>query len=227
MEERIKIKKNKLLFTEGKDDKALFEKFLDDLNISDVQVEAVNGIPYFIEILSGIFKLPKFSNVVFLGIIRDAEKNEDNPQDSAKNAYTSIFNILKKSKRIERILGRRINYRNMNTWIYNTISIGIFITCKPGCNYGMLEDLCLNHVQGTMEMRCVEKFLRCVRGNSSEENYLDYFKNPSKNKILAYLASQEKVHGSICVAADRNIWTINDPSFNKLKNFLEGFRGSQ
>ena len=88
----------------------------------------------------------------------------------------------------------------------------------------MLEDLCLDSIKGTPEMKCVDRFLRCVRGDSNEKKYLDFFKTPSKNRILAYLASQKEAHGSIHVAAEKGIWGIYNPSFNKLKNFLEGFR---
>lgn len=224
MVSRFIIKEKKLLFTEGKDDVALFKEFLDNLGINDVQVEGVNGISNFMEKLSGIFKLPNFKKIFFLGVIRDAEKNERNPQNSARYAYESIFNILKRNKRIEKLLGKKVDLKYMNKWKHNVISVGIFITCKPGCSYGMLEDLCLDHIKGTLEMRCVDKFLRCVRGDSIEPNYLDYFKIPSKNKILAFLASQAEPHGSIHVAAAKGIWDVFNPSFNELKNFLEGFR---
>ena len=226
MEKRFTIENRKLLYTEGKDDAALFKKFLGDLDINDVQVFGVNGIPNFMEALSGIFKLPDFRNVFSFGIIRDAEKNDRNPQNSAKNAYRSIFNILIKNNRIQRVLGKRIDPNYMNRWRRNAISVGIFITSKPGFKYGMLEDLCLDSIKGTPEMRCVDRFLRCVRGDSNEPNYLDYFKISSKNKVLAYLASQKEAHGSIHVAAEKGIWSINSPSFNELKNFLQGFRRS-
>jgi len=227
MRENITIESNKLLFTEGKDDAALFIKFLGDLGINDVQVEGVNGNTKFMEALGGIFNLPRFRNVSSLGIIRDAERHDRNPQHSAKNAYKSISDILRKDDRIKKVIGNRSEPRYMNRWRYNAISVGIFIICKPNFKYGMLEDLCLDSIEGTPEMRCVDRFLRCVRGDSNETNYLDYFKTPSKNKILTYLASQKEAHGSIHVAAEKGIWGIGNPSFNELKNFLEGFRTDQ
>ncbi len=225
MEKRFTIKGRKLLVTEGKEDAALFKRFLGDLGIYDVQVLAVNGIPKFKERLPGIFKLPKFRNVLSLGIIRDAEKKERNPQNSARDAYTSIFNILIRDNKIERVLGRRVDLNYMNKWKSNAISVGIFITCKPGERYGMLEDLCLDSVKGKMELKCVERYLRCVRNN--DPNYLDYYKIPSKNKILAYLASKEEAHGSIAVAAEKGIWNVSDNSFDELRQFLEEFRCNQ
>ncbi|MFW9875046.1 MAG: DUF3226 domain-containing protein [Candidatus Thorarchaeota archaeon] len=225
IERPYKIEKRKLLFTEGKDDAATFKKFLSDLGITDVQVKGVNGISEFMNKLPEIFKIPNFKNVYNLGIIRDAEKNDSNPQTSAKNAYESIFNIIIKNDKIKAVLGKKVKFKYMNKWKNNKISVGIFITCKLGFGYGTLEDMLLKPLEGTPEMRCVDRFLRCVRGDSNDPNYLDYFKNSSKNKILAFLATQKKAHGSIHVAVEKGIWNIFSPEFSELRDFLEGFGG--
>ncbi len=178
----------------------------------------VGGTSEFLNHLPGLFKRPKFNDVKYLGIIRDAEKNIDNPQQSANNAYRSIFNILIKHQKIKKILGYKFNQKIKNKWIHNSMSIGIYIITKPGCGYGMLEDLCLEVYESRKVITCIDQFLYCVNQDMS------FFKTPSKNKILAFLASQKEAHRSIAVAADKKIWTIEDTPFIKLKLFLEGFK---
>ena len=97
-------------------------------------------------------------------------------------------------------------------------SIGIYILTKVNQNKGMLEDLLWEVVHPNTKI-CIDKFLLCV--NPTKNMY----KNYSKNRIYAFLASQNEGLGSIGLAAQKKIWKFETETvFNELKEFLNGFR---
>lgn len=90
------ISQKKLLAVEGKDDVEFFEALLKDMKIGDCEICEVGGKDQFKHKIPALVKVPGFSNVQRLGIIRDADKNPS-------AAFDSIVNILKKKNLMGRV----------------------------------------------------------------------------------------------------------------------------
>lgn len=200
---KVTIKQEKIIFVEGKDDKKLIYRFLDKLNISDCQVEAVEGKLNFNKTLPEISKLPGFRTIKKLGIIRDADNN-------ANSALTSVHDIVK----------RKMNLTppsQKNSFGKGNPIVGIFIITAEH-NKGMLEDLCLGSQETNPAMKCIKEYEKCIKKLKQKP------KNISKAKCLAYLGAMKEPVNNIGDAAMKGYWDFDSQSFKDLANFLLGFK---
>lgn len=206
-----KITSEKVLFIEGLTDQGFFEELLDYMGISNVQSIELNGVTNFNENIPIYLKQFNRKRIKKLALIRDAD-------ESVRAAFESCKNILLGLK--DKSLSSAINKKTQisKEFYPGEPSIGIYILKKPGYNNGKLEDLLWEVVHPNTK-KCIKKFLTCVNPDKS------VYKNYSKNKIYAFLATQNKGIGSIGVAAKKKIWKFeSEDVFNDLKHFLEGFR---
>jgi len=198
------IKNKKLIVVEGDQDCQFFAKLIDKLDIKGVYVLGIGGKGNFNDDLQRLHRRPGFSSLTHFAVIRD--KDED-------NAFESIVKILQDKDKMN------ISPVPSAPGVFTTgkPKTGVFI--MPGSIQGkMLEDLCLKSVEDKPEMKCVNDFANCVSRLESPP------KNPSKSKVLAFLASQPEDANTVGQGAEKNYWNLDAPCLNELKTFLNNLR---
>ncbi|NUM37239.1 MAG: hypothetical protein HUU50_22065 [Candidatus Brocadiae bacterium] len=192
------IREKRLLLVEGLDEKNFFQAFLKHLQISYVQIESVGGKDQFANRFPRILKVPGFSQVEFLAVIRDADQD-------AQAAFQSIVYSLKKYDLPAP--------ENPEQFIQARPSVGIFI--MPGSSeQGMLEDLCLKTVAKHPAMKCVDQFSNCM------EHLPDPPKVMAKARAHAFLSAMPKLIESVGRAAESNYWDFHSEELANLQKFL-------
>jgi tRNA 2-selenouridine synthase SelU len=202
-ENTIRIKSNKILAVEGKDECSFFEAILKYEEINNIQIIDIGGKDKFKVEFPNLVNLEGFSEVRALGFIRDAESQK------AESAFSSICGILKKN-------GLPVP-KNINTIISEEgRKIGIFIM-PNNIDAGMLEDLCIESIKTNQVFECVEQYIECCSSHLSEKGKAF---NRSKAKIQTYLASQKPIVSSLGVAAQNGYWNFKEDCFSEIKQFL-------
>ena len=197
------IQKEKIILTEGKDDKYFIKKFLEYEKIEEVQVISLGGESKIKLTFPLFFTRGDFDIIKKLAIIRDADTNSD---DKFKSTIYHIKN------------NGLTPPGSLNSFSNKKPNIGVFIITKVGLKNGMLEDLCLETVKDSEAMKCVEKFFGCVN------KLPDKPKNPSKSKCQAYSATLPISYPNIGIAAKNSVWSFENKGLNELRTFLQNFR---
>jgi hypothetical protein len=83
---------------------------------------------------------------------------------------------------------------------------------------GMLEDLCLETLQGTPIEDCLQHYVACFSSTQLPEEQ-KHFK-PSKAHVQAYLASRAPIVPSLGLGALHNYWDLDHSCFSEIKRFL-------
>ncbi len=192
------IREKKLLLVEGGDEKNFFQAFLNHLQIIHVQIVSVGGKDQFATRFPRVVKVPGFSQVESLVVIRDADKD-------AQAAFQSIVYFLKKH-------GLPAPERP-EEFTQEKPYVGIFI--MPGSSeQGMLEDLCLKTVTNHPAMKCVEQFADCVSHLPEPPKVM------AKARAHAFLAAMPKLIESVGRAAESHYWDFHSPKLANLRQFL-------
>ena len=200
------VEKPKMLAVEGRDEVNFFKAFLDKLNLSDIQLEDIAGEQNFSNRLEAFASLSGFSNVVSLGIVRDAD-------NFPSGKFQSICAIL---TRLQLPVPS-------NPWQFQTGHPRVIVMIMPdGTSHGMLEDLCLSSVSTEPEMVCVDHYLACLRNQGIISN------NPSqsrisKAKIQTFLASKPVTGIPLGVATLKRYWPLNSQTFDSVRTVLQNF----
>jgi hypothetical protein len=194
-----KIERPKLLIAEGDEDARFFGAFCHHLGLNDIQVLPIGGktqLPSNLKALKGV---TGFSQVIALGIIRDADED-------ANAAFQSVCSALQHA-------GLPIPTKPM------TPAPGrprVLVMILPdNQSPGALEDVCLKAIAGTPAMRCVDEFFCCL-----QRHRLPPPKNLSKAKVLAYLTSLPEPDKRLGESAQAGYWDWDHPAFSDLKDFL-------
>jgi len=201
MPEPKEIEHPKQLLVEGRDAEAFFYPFLEDMEISDIQIQDYGGIselPVFLKqfVLSSQYKgLP----VTSIGIIRDAEQN---PQ----GAFKSVCGALEK-------------------WGLPIPSAPLALTEKRPqvCVYilpdenssGMIETLLLRAVSDDPAFGCVDEYLECVVQATGVEP-----KPRDKARFLTFLASKPDIKPLTGFAARAGYLEFSNSAYDRLKEFV-------
>jgi len=197
------ISEEKVILTEGDDDKNFIDKFLEFENIESVQVISLGGEGKIRHTFPLFFTRGDFNIIKKLAIIRDADENSE-------RKFTSTIDIIRNNDLSPP--------DSMNSFSNGDPIIGVYIITKPGFNYGMLEDLCLETVRDTEAMNCVEIFFDCVNSLPNRPE------NPSKSKCQAYRAALPISYPHVGVAALNRIWPFEHNILDELRRFLNDFR---
>ncbi len=197
------LKCTKVLAVEGKDEVNFFRRILAISEIDKVEIIDVGGKDNFKLGIAGLVKMPSFSKVTILAIVRDSETD-------AQATFQSISQILTNNQLPPP--------ETMGSYSAGHPKVGIFL--MPGDrDQGMLEDFCLETVRDHPAMRCVESFFDCIGdANLPRPRIL------SKAKVQAFLAALPDTVNSLGLGALRDYWNLNHPNTNKLKEFLEPLR---
>lgn len=79
---------------------------------------------------------------------------------------------------------------------------------------GMLEDLCLNSVQGDL-LSCINAFFECTNSTKIEQM--------SKARVQTYLATKPETVKSLGVGAAKGYWNFEHECFSEFAKFLKNF----
>ncbi len=195
------ITKKKLLGVEGQDEMTFFKALFKHMGMENiVDLREVKGKDNFKIELPLLTKIPGFSDLEAIAIIRDADT-------SAENTFKSIRDVLKK-------VGLQTP-KNPGEFSPGTPKVGIYIM-PDNKNSGALETLCLRTVKDKKEMDCVDRFIDCANRleNPPQERDID------KAKVQAFLAIRPKVPDMLGIGSQKGYWDFDSPQLTPLKNFL-------
>lgn len=199
------IKTDKLLLVEGKDEENLFSALLEYLQIENVTIRSAGGYLKFAKLYPSVAITTGFSSIKKIGFVRDAEENE------ADSAFQSISNIVKKYTPNIMIPNQAGEIAQGN------IKCGIFIM-PNNKNPGMLEDLCLESVKGSLLYNKAEKYILEAEALLKAEDKEHY--NIHKAKIQSYLAGTTNIPRNLGEASLQGLWDFSSTAFNEVKNFI-------
>ena len=210
MSEREEIRAPKLIVVEGRHDVAFFKALIDHMSSSteiaskDFQVTLpgkdrggkTEQRP-FVKALAqlGVFR----ETVMSIGIVRDADDNPEGAFQTVKDLLVDA-GLPCPSAPYQSIAGPP------------RVAIAIL---PDAARKGMLETLCVESVQETPAMQCVEEYLDCLqmRCNCTLAHLW-------KARAQAFLASCPRPDLRVGEAAQKGYWNWDSPVFNQLKDFL-------
>ena len=216
------ITKPKLLLGEGTDEVALFNALLAYLKIDDIQVIDYKGKHNIDVELATVVKLPGFTRLASIGITRDADYfpnmadwlvPENRGIGEAKAAFDSICSALRKTN---------LELPIPDAPMHKVSAVGkpaVSIFILPDCvQTGMLEDLCLQTLADTPEIKCVDNYFACIT-QEVQRTHPAY--KLAKARIRVWLSIKESPDLSFGAAAAKGFVNFEHAAFDKLKQFLQ------
>ncbi|MCS6803702.1 MAG: hypothetical protein NZ823_00990 [Blastocatellia bacterium] len=195
----IQITESRLLVVEGKDEELFFEALIEHMGLRNIQVLPVGGKAKLRPSLKALALSPGFSQVVSLGIVRDADEN-------ATAGFQSVCDALKDA-------GLRFPDRCLSPAGSDP---AVTVMILPGQNKaGTLEDLCLESVAQDPAMGCVEEYFQCL-----EKQGLHTPQNLSKARVQVFLASKQEAGKRLGEAAQAGYLPWDNRAFEQVKEFL-------
>ena len=195
------ISKDKLLLVEGNDQRNFFEAFLSQIDIADdVQVMNFGGIGDLRKFLSALVKMPDFSDVQSVGLVRDAENSEVGAVQSVQSSLESAGLPIPTQAGVNGVDGHP--------------RVGILILPGNG-QPGMLETLVNRTFADTEIDNCISDFFVCVKKSATKSTY-----QKDKARTFAFLAVTPNAHHSVGVAAKQGVVNVQHGAFNEVRNFL-------
>jgi hypothetical protein len=196
----LKIEQPNVLVVEGKEEDLFFEALIKHLKLQDIQIMPIGGKEKLRGNLKALVQTPGFSDVIFLGVVRDADANPD-------TAFQSVRDALQAA--------------GLPTPECPLLPVGekprVAVLILPGVDTpGMLEDLCLRAVAQDPAMGCVEQYFECLQHKG-----LSLPDNMSKAKVQVFLASRPKAGLRLGEAAQAGYWPWETEAFEQVRNFLQ------
>ena len=194
----IELKASKQILVEGQDDRRLFNALAKSLSILDVQIHAYCGKDRLSKYLKTFVALPSYLDVKSLAIVADADSNSKGAEDHVRNALNR-YGLEAPSSPLQLSSGSpRVCY----------------LIIPHESPQGALEDVCLDSVKSDPAIKCVNRYLECIRQNSLSPN------NESKAQLHTFLASRRRPGFRLGEAAEKGIWDFEAVSFRPLKDLL-------
>jgi len=196
----IEIVQPNLLVVEGKEEELFFDALVKHLGLQGVQTMSIGGKQQLRRNLKALVLSPGFSEVISLGVVRDA-----NADPAA--AFQSVRDALQAANlpAPERPL----------VPVGDSPRVAVMILPEEG-EAGMLEDLCLKSVMQDPAMHCVEQYFECLR-----QKGLPLPSNISKAKVQVFLASRHRAGLRLGEAAEAGYWPWDAETFQQVKTFLQ------
>lgn len=191
---------SKQMLVEGRDDQLFFEALVAYIGIDEMEVRPYNGKTNLRPFLRSFAATPGFSQVVSLGVVRDADMYPTRALQSVRDSLvaanlpcpvTSLSPAGDKPK------------------------VTVFIV-PDDHTPGELEDICLGAVNVDPAMDCVVKYMSCVNSTvaSPPEEH-------SKAMVHAFLASRQRPDLRLGEAAQAGYWPWDSPAFARVKRFVQ------
>lgn len=205
MADPISVEQPCLLVVEGDDEERLFRLLFahieekDGVKIDDIQIVNVGGKDNIRRDIQVIVNDRNFASVVSIGIVRDADDNADDALRSVQGAL--------------RAAGLPVPSAPLSV-VGAVPKVAVLIT-PYGKSSGMLEDVCLEAMEGDPAMGCVQDYFSCIESRLAEQP-----NNLSKAMMQAFLASRPISGLSLGVAIQRRYWDFEHSAFDALKEFV-------
>jgi hypothetical protein len=190
----------RVLFLEGRQDVGALAAMGEANGIHDVFAHQYGGVDNLREELKALRVATGFSQVVGLGVIRDADGDP-------VAAFQSVSASLQQE-------GFAVP-PSVGSTAQGNPRVTAFLM-PGGGNPGCLEDLLLAAWPEPQELRCVDDYLDCL----SEINGVDG--TMSKARIQALLASRRPPRG-ITEGARKGVWDFQSGVFNEVVDFFRSF----
>lgn len=187
------------LLVEGRDSEGFFKALSLHLGLTKLQIQDFGGVTDLRNFLRALVRVPDFSRVRSIGIVRDAE-------NSSEGAFASVQGSLKRvGLPVPRAAGQRVG---------DFPAVAAMIL--PGGNRtGMLETLLNDTLLGDDVQACIDDFFRCV-----EEHHGEPMHRPHKARAHAYLATKRDPNVSVGDAALRSYWNLDHQALEPLRAFI-------
>jgi len=189
-----------VLVVEGDEDKVFFEALIKHLKLQNIQIMPIGGKEKLRQNLKALTLSPRFSEVISLGVVRDANANPS-------AAFQSVCDAL-------RTVGLSVPKQTL-------VPVGhsprVAIMILPGADTpGTLEDLCLRAIEQNPAMLCVEQYFQCL-----QQQGLPLPRQMSKAKVHVFLASNPDPDKRLGEAAQAGYWPWDAGAFDQVKSFLQ------
>ena len=186
------------LLVEGKDGLNWFQALARHLSL-EIQGQNFGGVTELRGFLRAFTKVPGFTGVTSIGIVRDAE-------ESATDAFNSVQDALDHAGLpVPTGVGATADGRP---------SVAVLIL-PDGKSPGMLESVLRASVRDTSVGTCIDEFLGCAERLAGCE-----IGRPQKAFVHAFLATRPDPHVSVGVAAQKGYWNFEHPVVDGVRSFL-------
>jgi len=196
----VRIEQPNVLVVEGREEELFFGAFIQHLGLQNIQTMPIGGKEQLRRNLKALVVSPGFSEVIFLGVVRDANADPGAAFQSVHDALQAV---------------------NLPAPEYPLVPIGerprVAVMILPEESApGMLEDLCLKAVVQDPAMLCVEQYFECL-----QQEELPLPDNTSKAKVQVFLASRRKAGLRLGEAAQVGYWPWDGKAFEQVRDFLQ------
>ena len=192
------IVQRKLLVIEGHDDEEFLDALVKHEGLNGIQLHNVRGKANLRPELKALKRTPGFSDVVSLGLIRDADSSVQDTFTSVRDAFRDADLPVPDSPMVP--AGNNPQ---------------VLVMLMPDCvNTGELEDLCLRSVATQPAMLCVDDYFLCLKNRDIPEP-----RKLSRAKVHAYLTSMPELK-RLGESAQAGYWPWTSTQFDQLRDFL-------
>jgi hypothetical protein len=210
----------RLLLVEGKDELYFFAALCDELGITDkVQIEEFQGKENLRIFLLNLVNDEDFENLIYVGIIRDADYGGD--------PFRSVCDAIAASN--TRHPHNKLPVPD-NELIPAGDELKVNAMILPGDGLeGMLEDLILNAYSRDTAMTCVDQYFSCLK-----EQKVEMITNRlPKARMRVFLVSKivsipkSKTDNWLADIYHRKWWSWDKSAFAEVKAFLRQLTGDE
>lgn len=196
----VEITEPNVLIVEGDEERFFFSALIRDLGLQNIQILPIGGKTQLRRNLGALKLAPRFSGVISLGIVRDANENPS-------AAFQSVHDALRHA-------GLPAPERALMPSGHGP-RVAVIILPEEGTP-GTLEDLCLSAVGQDPAMLCVTQYFECL-----QQQELPLPRNMSKARVQAFLASRPEAGKRLGEAAQAGYWPWDDKALAQMRNFLQ------
>ena len=203
IEEKLVVRKERLLIAEGKDDEQFFNAMLRQLGLDEIQVLGIGGKTRLEGQLKALKLDPAWRQVSSIGIVRDAD-------DDPSAAFQSVCDALKAAE----LPAPKKTIVQAKAKGKPTVRVMII---PSALKKRALEDLCLNSVKDEPATTCVEQYFQCLteRGAPGPKE-----RSLSKAKTRVFLTSKEDPTLPLGIAAQKGYRPLDSTVFDEVKRFI-------
>jgi hypothetical protein len=191
----------KLVLCEGKDEIAVIAELCKARSIDGLALEHYGGIPNVWNVMEQLPKRPAYAQreIKSLAILMDGD---DNPE----GAWQRLCDMAR--QHLAASLPGRGAFAGQQPRV-----AGYIIAGTDG--NGMLEDLCLQAINGKPGFGCLGDFFRCMAEQTEKKEY------HAKARFRAWMSTQSDYDLGVGLAATRGHLPWDSPAFDHLVTFLK------
>lgn len=190
-----------LLLVEGKDDRAFFDTLRMVRNLPAFEIIQYEGKSKLRPFLKGLVLAEGFSNVVSLGVVRDADDNPAAAADSIRGALQAA--------------GLPVPVAALTA--VGTAPRVAFMIVPDATSSGALEELCFRAFAGDPALPCVDQYFDCLAATG-----LPHPKDP-KHRMRILLASRPEFRPGLAMAIESGYVPVHADAFDQAAQFVETF----